>query len=349
MKKKIAFIINSKIYSGLENVAITIIENLKDKYEFVYVTQNGAIVEVLKEKHIPYYIIKKMSIKEIRSFIKKWKPDILHAHDYTASVICAIVKGKIPLIEHLHNNPPWLQKLCKNSIAFLYAGLRANKILTVSNAIEEEYILSKLIKRKIECIGNPVDRINILDKVNQKYEKRYDICCVARLTDSKNPRKFLQIIKNLKNEIPKITAIWVGDGELYEETIKYCDYLGIKNNVKFVGFQKNPYTYMAQSKIFMLTSDWEGFGLVVVEALTLGLPCVVSNVGGLVDIVNNKCGKLCNNIEEFISEIQKLLDNELIYNECSKNARKRAIELENSQEYYIKLNEIYSNTIRRNW
>ena len=58
MKKKIIFPINSKIYSGLESVAITIIENLKDKFDFIYVTQDGPIVDILKEKKINYYIIK---------------------------------------------------------------------------------------------------------------------------------------------------------------------------------------------------------------------------------------------------------------------------------------------------
>ena len=118
MKKKVIFPINSTSYSGLECVAITIIENLRHKFDFVYVTQDGSIVDVLKEKNIDYYIIKKMSVSEIKKCVKELQPDIIHAHDYTASCICALAKIKLPIISHLHNNSPWIKTL--HPYSFLY-------------------------------------------------------------------------------------------------------------------------------------------------------------------------------------------------------------------------------------
>ena len=82
-------IVNSKIYSGLEKVACDIIQNLDYQYNGIYVTQNGPIVDILKEKNISYEIIKKVNKKEIKRVIKKYAPDIIHAHDFTASVISA--------------------------------------------------------------------------------------------------------------------------------------------------------------------------------------------------------------------------------------------------------------------
>ena len=83
----------------------------------VYVTQDGPIVDVLKEKKLNYYIIDKMNTKNINKLIKEYKPDILHAHDFTASVICALTNTKIPIVNHLHNNSPWIKKINKNSLA----------------------------------------------------------------------------------------------------------------------------------------------------------------------------------------------------------------------------------------
>ena len=71
-------------------------------------------------KKTVYEIIKKVSIKEVRRVINKYHPDIIHAHDFTASVISAMCKKNIKLIEHLHNNCPWLKKFGLKSIAFLY-------------------------------------------------------------------------------------------------------------------------------------------------------------------------------------------------------------------------------------
>lgn len=339
----IIHVVNSKIFSGLESVACDIItSNLKEKYRFVYVTQKGPIVETLTEKNIDYEIIKKLNIKEMKRVIKKYHPMIIHAHDFTASVVCSTVKRGIPLIEHLHNNSPWLKKISINSMAFLYAGLRADKILTVSESIENEYIFSKFIKNKIKCIDNPISREKILSKVKEfDYDKIYDMCCVARITEQKNPYRFLEILSEIKKEKINIKAVWVGDGELKLDVLKKVDELELNNNIDFVGFQKNPYSYMIQSKIFMLTSDWEGYGLVAFEALTLGLPCVVSNVGGLPKIVDNECGKLCRNNDDFIKECLNLLNNNAIMEKKIKNSIEKSMRIDNFDNYIFKLKSIY--------
>ena len=339
----IIHVVNSKIFSGLESVACDIITSkLSKKYRFIYVTQDGPIVEHLRANNIEYELIYKLNCKEIERVLKKYDPQIIHAHDFTASVICAIKKKNKYLIEHLHNNCPWLKSININTIAFLFAGMRANKILTVSESIEQEYIFSKLIKSKIECIGNPVSREKILAKTNKiKAKKIYDICCVARLTEQKNPYKFLEIIMKLKSKFNSLRAVWVGDGEIKDAVEEKAIKLGLSNTIKFAGFQKNPYEYMKNSKIFLLTSEWEGYGLVAFEALTLGLPCVVSNVGGLPKIVDKSCGCLCNDEDDYINECIKLLSDRTYLNEKSEKSVEKSKLIENYNEYITKIDNYY--------
>lgn len=339
----IIHVVNSKIFSGLENVACDIItSNLLDKYRFIYVTQKGPIIEILKEKNINYEIIEDLNCKEIKRVLKKYNPSIIHAHDYTASVICSLVKKRRYLIEHLHNNCPWLKKICLKTVAFLYAGLRADKILTVSESIEEEYIFSKFFKNKIECIGNPISRKKIISRVNDlNCKKMYEICCVARLTKQKNPFKFLEIISELKKEFKDIKVVWVGDGELKEDVQNETIKLNLCDNVDYVGFKKNPFEYMNKSRIFLLTSEWEGYGLVAFEALSLGLPCVVSDVGGLPKIVDENCGKLCKKNQNYIDEISMLLKDSDYYNKKSKNAILKSKEIDNYNKYINIIYDIY--------
>ena len=342
MKKKVFFIMSTDDFSGAEAVNFSIIDNLSDKYDFYWVSRKGNINNFLAEKNIKWIEINKLSVKEIKRIVKKYEPDILHATDYKASVICSLAGVKIPLIEHLHNNSSWLKKISINSFAFLYAGLRANKILTVSESIENEYIFSKFIKNKIECIDNPISREKILSKVNQEdYKKSYDICCTARIVSQKNPFKFLDVLYNIKKDIPSVKAIWIGDGELKEKVIERVKKLGLENNIKFIGFQKNPYKDMAKAKVFMLTSDTEGYGLVAFEALTLGLPCVVSDVGGLPKIIDDRCGKLCKDKEQFSKEIINLLKDNEYYKLKSEEALKKAEKIENIDEYMKKIERIY--------
>ena len=343
IKPVVLHVTNSTTFSGLESVACDIIKETKDNYNGIYVTKNGQIIEILKEKGIKFCVISKLTPWKIKKICKENNAYIVHAHDYKASCICAMAHLKIKILSHLHNNSPWLKKICPYSILYLLCSHDFDKILTVSKSIENEYIFSKYIKKKIICIGNPISRSKILSMVSKPETKKiYDICCVARLTAQKNYKRFVDIIFELKQKKKNIKCIWIGQGELYAECKNYIDEKKLNNNITMLGFKKNPYEYIQQSKIFMLTSSWEGYGLVAFEALTLGLPCIVSNVGGLPDIVNESCGKLCNCNEDFIEEALCLLDNNEVYNMKSTKAIERSIDIENMEKYIKKIKKIYN-------
>lgn len=343
---RVIHLMSTDDYSGAENVAINIVNGLDNLgIEAYYATQKGKIDEFLYEKNVKKVIhIDKLSIREIKRIEKEYSPDIIHAHDYRASILAGIACKKTKVIAHIHNNSTWIKNIFHPySWAFLFANIKLDKILLVSNAIKNEYVFSKLIRKKIEVIGNPVNRQEILNQVREKdYQKKYDICCVARIDEVKDPMKFIRVINKVKNQIPNIKSVWVGKGSLEEATKRKIKELQLENNIELVGFQKNPYKYMAASKIFMLTSVWEGYGLAAFEALTFGLPTITSKVGGLLDIVNSNCGKLCETENEFYEEIIKILNNENYYKEKSKNAINRSKELDNFEIYIETINKIYN-------
>ena len=341
-KKKVFFIVNTNVYSGAEAVNINIIKHLKNKYDFYWVSKKGPIDEYLSMYHIKHIEIEKVNKKEIKRIVKEYQPDILHATDYRASVICSLCTRKIPIISHLHNNSPWIKKpLHPNSLAYLYSGVKSKTILTVSDSIEKEYVYSNLIGKKIKNISNPISRKEILSKIEKKEEKQYDICFVGRLTEQKDPLRFITLISKLKKQKKDIKAVMVGSGELREQCDQKIKELSLSRNIKIVGFQKNPYNYMNQSKIFLLPSKWEGFGLVVFEALALGLPCFVTKVGGMVNLVTENCGSFCQTDEDFVDKIIPLLTEEKKYQTISKEAIKHSKELDNSKFYYENIDKIY--------
>ena len=157
----------------------------------------------------------------------------------------------------------------------------------------------------------------------------------------KDPLRFIEIISKIINDY-KINVAMIGDGTLREQCEQKIKEKNLSEFIKMYGFIENPYPIMANSKILCMTSKYEGFGLVAVEALTLGLPVVATNVGGLPKIVDSKCGMLCEDDKSFQEELYRLLNDVNYYNKKSENAIKKSKKLENISAYIDNLFNIYT-------
>lgn len=339
-KPVILHIVGSNIFSGLEKVVIKIIKNLENDFDFYYVTKPGKIEEVLKRENIKHKLIKKVSISEIRRVIKGTKPALIHAHDYRASCMGALATSNVPVISHLHANPLWIKKINVQSLLYAFCAKKFKKILLVSNVIEEEFVFKNHLKGKTKCVSNPFSAEEIRDKAGPTNKKEYDICCVGRLAEPKDPFMFCDIIASLKKDYPNIKAVWVGDGPYRESVENILIEKDLKNNIELTGFQENPYIYMAKSKIFVLPTKWEGFGLSVLEAMSLGLPCVVSNVGSLRRTLSNQKNGLACSEKEFIGKIKSTIASER-YIEFAQMSKKIASKYSNA-DYYNTVREEYA-------
>ena len=347
---RVLHVLNTGGYSGAENVVISLIKSMPDDVEAAYASPNGVIKEILSEEGIMFFPIQtpNVNVMTLRKIIRNYKPDIIHAHDFLASVIAAVGGRKIPIISHLHNNPFWIKKICIWTVIYVCSSIKYKRILAVSDAVIDEFVFGKYLKGKSEIVGNPVDLQTIRDKADQNIRSdKYDVIFLGRLTEAKNPEFFLEIVKDLVKKIPSVHVVIVGDGELRDVIKRKCKEFNLEGNVKLYGFLRNPYNMLQSSKLLCMPSRWEGFGLAAVEALTFGLPVVASPVGGLVNIVTKECGKLCVGKEEYVDEICKLLVDEQYYQEKSAKARERAEEFDNIDQYSKNIVEIYKEILNK--
>lgn len=342
-KLKVVHILALGGYSGAENVVVSIIQGTEDFCDSIYLSPHGEIDDILKEKKISHYPMDDMNIFSIRKAIRKISPDIIHAHDFNNSVKSAIAIRGIPIISHLHNNPPWIKRVSVKSVSYLVTARKYSQILTVSDSVSEEYVFGRFIRKKIKMIGNPVNIKSIIDKVNShKAVNRRQIAFLGRLSPPKNPISFLHIVHDVKNVFHDIQAVIIGDGELRKDVEEAIHALGLTDNVQCRGFIKNPYNILRESTLLCMTSDWEGFGLAAVEALTLGVPVVCRCVGGLRDIVNSECGYLCDSDKAITDGVLSILSNDDIYIKLSEGALSRARELDNYDVYLEEIKDIYT-------
>lgn len=349
--RTIIHLLNTGSFSGAENVVIILIGQMKqkygDQYRFLYASRPGSIEERLKKEGIGFIPVEKMSVGTIKRIYAQFRPDLIHAHDFTASMVCAMAGLKCPLISHLHCDPLWMRSLNIKSTGYYLTASRYKRILTVSDAIEREYIFGERLKGKLQTVGNPVSRSVILKKAEEGTGNPCDIVFLGRLSEEKNPLRLIDIVGKLARKNPSVTVLMIGDGPLKGACMERIGSLGLEKNIKMTGFLDNPYSLVKEAKVLCITSRWEGFGLMAAEALTLGVPVVTTCVGGLKEIVNESCGYFCETDGEFAEKIDMLLKDGQLRQKLSAGALARAEQLDNMDVYIQTINDIYSSIERK--
>ena len=117
----------------------------------------------------------------------------------------------------------------------------------------------------------------------------WDAVSVGRLVPIKAMDRLLRAWMRVCEEKPEARLAIVGDGEERESLEAMCGMMNLEGNICFSGWS-NPIPFLAASRCFVLLSHNEGMGRAVVEAMAAGLPCVVSDVCGLKELVTSDCG-----------------------------------------------------------
>ena len=332
--KKIMFVMPNKGFSGAEKVVIQIINGIKDEFECYYISESGLINSYLEENKIKHIVTKKnLDRKELKNIINTINPDIVIATDYRASVIMSTINGKYKLISHLHNNPSWIKKINRNTIMYAIASFKFDIIFIVSESIRKEFVFHSVIDKKVCLVSKPLSRNAILSADSNNYVKIYDISFIGRFCEQKDPEKFIQIVSQLKKSGKPIKALMMGDGSWENKVIDWISYYGVKDCIELRGFEKEPFSYFKKSKIIVMPSKFEGFGLVAFESMCLGVPVIACPVGGLVNVIDNECGYFCDEVDEFVHIISLLLRDKDEYNKKVNLSIEKSILLDNYKKY----------------
>jgi len=177
---------------------------------------------------------------------------------------------------------------------------KADSIIAVSQGIADDLVnIAGLAPSKIHVQDNPVDVNSIRiasrqDTTSLSIVGQYSyIVSVASLTEQKNHLQMLQVFREYllsSEQNREVKLVLLGDGPLRENLHRSCLDLGLtawaeqtpvvqssEAHVFFLGFQRNPYPIVARAKVLIMTSFWEGLPVSLLEAMSLGIPSVVSD------------------------------------------------------------------------
>lgn len=190
-------------------------------------------------------------------------------------------------------------KITRRLMRWLYP--KADKVICVSKGIETD--MQSIIgvpASKTMTIYNPVDVEAIQEKMTAPLDHPWFntktatvILAAGRLTEAKDYPTLLQAFARLRRD-RDARLIILGQGKEKPRLKALAQDLDISNDVDFVGFQKNPYAWMARCDLFVMSSAWEGFPNVLVQAMACGVPVVSTNCRTGPDEIleNGKWGRL---------------------------------------------------------
>jgi len=310
LNKKIAIVIPFLSKGGAENVAAKLSKGLSQYYDIYLIVFNaqeisydykGVLIDLsidLSNRKIFYRLrnVTKLIIKLYRTK-RLYKIDIAISLGELANIPNILSTGKtiISIRESRFNAHNDLQRRFVNFlIKFLYNSSCVCKIITVSEIIKNQ-VSRKINKNKLKVIYNPFDFNYIktlskekIEKFNKIFKKGTILINIGRLSLQKGQWYLLRIFAELKTRNKILKLIILGDGELRNKLIDLSNQLGLRTfsiwnsqyksvddfDVYFLGFQKNPYNFLIHANLFILTSLWEGFPNVLLEAMGLGIPVI---------------------------------------------------------------------------
>ncbi|MBN8879729.1 MAG: N-acetyl-alpha-D-glucosaminyl L-malate synthase BshA [Chitinophagaceae bacterium] len=241
--------------------------------------------------------------------IKNNNLDLLHVHyaiphasaAFMAKQILAKEGKHIPVITTLHGTDITLvgrDKTYAPVVAFSIN--QSDSITAVSKNLRDETFKTFCIEKDIEVIYNFVDVKRFVRKPIDAFRKVIAPNGERILLHASNFRKIkrVQDVVKVFNEVQKhipAKLLFVGDGPERSTAEDLARELNISDEIRFVGKQEQMEDILAIADLFLLTSDYESFGLAALEAMAAGVPVVSTNAGGLTEInINGETGYMAN-------------------------------------------------------
>lgn len=263
---------------------------------------NGPLFDELSRRGITYHRLRHLvrpirpwqdlrAVGELRRILASISPDIVAAHSSKAGLIGRFVARTlhIPVVFTAHG---WsfTDGVAQNARR-VYRTLErlaapwADKIITVSDYDRQLAIVQRVApEQKLITIHNGVHDVpSALHAAPAQHPPK--IVMVARFDPQKDHELLVRALSELRNLEWSLELI--GDGPLRPRVEELSITLGIQDRVHFAGARRDIAARLATAQLFVLTSNWEGLPLTILEAMRAGLPVIASNVGGICEAVRD--------------------------------------------------------------
>lgn len=310
--KKILFLIHDLGHGGAEKVLVNLVNNMDpQKFDITLIALFGdGVNEQFLREHINYKAIFKKTIPGNSKIMKLFSPRLLHklfvkdSYDIEVSYLegpsARIISGcqneETKLISWIHveqHTKTMAVKSFRNFNESVKCYSRFDKTVCVSESVKSDFQMIYPMIHEVEVLYNTNETDKILQLMDEPVEEMFyeddtiRICGVGKIVPVKGFDKLARIHKRLIDEGYKIHTYILGMGSQREEIEKYLYENKTNDSFTFLGYQTNPYKYVAKCDLFVCASIAEGFSTAATEALIVGTPVVTTPVAGMQEMLGN--------------------------------------------------------------
>lgn len=306
---------------------------------------------------IPFFL-------RLSRIVREFRPNLVHSHvsfSIPWQVLGIKLAGVNKIIFTQHNDYQYWKKHFLARLRIIFYFWMSWPFISAYTAVSQcvQQSIASLVVRPTSdflVIYNPVDtsvfqprpdmRAAIRRSIGVDKDK-FVVGTVARFSEQKGHRFLVQAAALLVKEHPEFHFILIGDGPLRQSIEVQVHQAGLADKFTFLGAVIDVHNYYSGFDVFALPSLWEGFPIVLVEAMSCALPIVATNVGGVAEAINDDCGLLITpgDLNHLVDALRKLKHQPGDAHRLGKAARENVVERFSLESILMQYINLYAHTL----
>ncbi len=335
--KRILFVIHDLGQGGAEKVLVNLVNNMDtSKFDISVLSLfGGGVNEQFLKSQIKYRavfpreipgnskLMKLLTPKQLYKLFIRDEYDIIvsYLEGPTARVVSGCPNNNTKLISWIHVEQHTKEKAIASFRSFAEANKcynRFNLNVCVSRDVLKDYTSIFRLNNSSTVLYNTVESKDIMLKSCENIseidfsQEEIKLIGIGTLKTSKGFDRLIRIHKRLRDYGFPVHTYILGKGTEYDNLLLLSKKLNVEDTVSFLGYQTNPYKFVANCNLFVCASHAEGFSTAATEALIVGTPVCTVEVSGMKEMLgeNDEYGIVCDNDDESLYQaIKDLLDN----------------------------------------
>lgn len=349
--KKILFLIHDLGQGGAEKVLVNLVNNMdRTKFDITVMALFGGgvneqfLAEDLRlinchKKAFPgnSHLMKLLTPRQLFRFYIREYYDIIvsYLEGPSARIVSGCTDPDTKLVSWIHIEQKTRERAAVSFRSYqeaLACYRRFDRTICVSDTVRKDFLGLFPLEKPVDVLYNTNESVQIMDSARQSVpentfsDKERRIICVGKILPNKGFDRVARIHKRLRDAHYPVHTYILGIGPQQSEIEQYVRNHGIQDSYTFLGYQTNPYKYVAKCDLFVCASHAEGFSTAATEALIVGTPVCTVEVSGMKEMLgeNNEWGIVTDNDDEALYQgIRRLLDDPALLAHYKEMAHRR--------------------------